>query len=79
MKRGIAAVLLLFAAAASASAATKVEKRTFLSRDKQIPGHTHDDSSKSSEINAQVWDLFSRTRMEADPRFRVYAEPKPAP
>ena len=42
----------------------------------EIPGHTHDYSSMSREINAQVWDLFSRTRLEADPKYRVYADPK---
>ena len=42
----------------------------------EIPGHTHDYYSKSKEINAQVWDLFSHTRLEADPKFRVYADPR---
>ena len=45
----------------------------------EMPGHTHDYYSKSKEINAQVWDLFSHTRLESDPKFRVYADPKPAP
>jgi hypothetical protein len=39
-------------------------------------GHTHDYYSKSKEINAQVWDLFSRTRLETDPKYQVYADPK---
>lgn len=42
----------------------------------EMPGHTHDYASKSKEINAQIWELFSRTRLEADPRYRVYADPK---
>ncbi len=42
----------------------------------EIPGHTHDYYSKSGEINAQVWTLFSHTRLEADPKYRVYADPK---
>ena len=41
-----------------------------------MPGHTHDYSAKSKEINAQVWDLFSRTRLETDPKYQVYADPK---
>ena len=40
-----------------------------------MPGHTHDYYSKSKEINAQVWDLFSHTRLETDPKYRVYADP----
>jgi poly(3-hydroxybutyrate) depolymerase len=42
----------------------------------EMPGHTHDYSSKSREINAQIWDLFSRTRLETDQKYRVYADPK---
>jgi poly(3-hydroxybutyrate) depolymerase len=42
----------------------------------EIPGHTHDYSSKSKEINAQVWELFSHTRLETDPKYRVYADPR---
>ena len=42
----------------------------------EIPGHTHDYSAKSKEINAQVWELFSHTRLEADPKYRVYADPR---
>jgi poly(3-hydroxybutyrate) depolymerase len=42
----------------------------------EIPGHTHDYSSKSREINAQVWELFSHTRLETDPKYRIYADPK---
>ena len=42
----------------------------------EMPGHTHDYYSKSKEINAQVWDLFSRTRLETDPKYQVYADPK---
>lgn len=42
----------------------------------EIPGHTHDYYSKAGEINAQVWELFSHTRLEADPKYRVYADPK---
>jgi poly(3-hydroxybutyrate) depolymerase len=42
----------------------------------EIPGHTHDYYSKSKEINAQVWELFSRTRLETEPKYRAYADPK---
>jgi poly(3-hydroxybutyrate) depolymerase len=42
----------------------------------EMPGHTHDYSSTSKEINAQVWELFSHTRLEADPKYRVYADPR---
>jgi poly(3-hydroxybutyrate) depolymerase len=42
----------------------------------EMPGHTHDYYSKSKEINAQVWDLFSHTRLETDPKFQVYADPR---
>ncbi len=42
----------------------------------EIPGHTHDYYSKFKEINAQVWELFSRTHLETDPKYRVYADPK---
>jgi poly(3-hydroxybutyrate) depolymerase len=43
---------------------------------KVMLGHTHNYASKSKEINAQIWELFSHTRLDADPSYRVYADPK---
>ena len=46
----------------------------------EMPGHTHDYSSKSKEINAQIWELFSRTAAsETDPKYRVVRRPEVAP
>ena len=44
----------------------------------EIPGHTHDYYSKAKDINAQTWEFLSRERLQAEPSFRVFADPKPA-
>ncbi len=43
----------------------------------EMPGHTHDYYAKSGEINAEAWRFLSNERLASDPRYRVYADPKP--
>lgn len=43
----------------------------------EMPGHTHNYASQSKDINARTWQFLSGERL-ADPRFRVYADPKPS-
>lgn len=41
----------------------------------EIPGHNHNYSAKSREINERAWDFLQRNPLPADPKYTVYQAP----
>ncbi len=42
----------------------------------EIPGHTHDYSSRSDEINDAAWEFFQAHPLSAEPKYTVYKDPE---
>jgi poly(3-hydroxybutyrate) depolymerase len=42
----------------------------------EVPDHTHDYGYVAKDLNPAIWAFLSAQKLEGEPRFRVYADPK---